>query len=426
MDREFRNEEIRRVNGQAMKRTVLLDDLDREYTLDEIAIITRAGPARLLGLRDKGHLGVGADADITIYDDRDDREAMFAAPRYVLKDGHPVVEDGELREVQPGPPAARRRGVRPEHRAHPGKALRGPLQRAVRELSGAGTVAARARAYRRRGAAMKLHGAEIVDTFAEAFPMWGARVVITAATPEWALEAGRSMTGFATSVIGCKCEASIERELAPDETPDGRPGVSALLFAMDREGVGKRLVERVGQCVLTSPTAACFNGLDAEDTVDVGGQLRFFGDGYQASKVLDGQRYWRVPVMEGEFLVQERFGVVEGVAGGNIIMLGRDAESALRAAEAAASAMRSVEGVIMPFPGGIARSGSKVGSRYSALPASTNDVLCPTLRGQVEHTDVPPDVEAVFEIVIDGLALEPVREAMRRGLWPPPRRAPAT
>jgi formylmethanofuran--tetrahydromethanopterin N-formyltransferase len=263
---------------------------------------------------------------------------------------------------------------------------------------------------------VKLHGAEIVDTFAEAFPMWGSRVLITAATPEWAREAGRSMTGFATSVIGCKCEAGIERELDADETPDGRPGVSALLFAMDREGVGKRLVERVGQCVLTSPTAACFNGLTADDTVDVGGQLRFFGDGYQASKVLDGQRYWRVPVMEGEFLVQERFGVVEGVAGGNIIMLGRDAESALRAAEAAAGAMRSVEGVIMPFPGGIARSGSKVGSRYSALPASTNDVLCPTLRGQVEHTDVPPDVEAVFEIVIDGLALEPVREAMRRGL----------
>jgi formylmethanofuran--tetrahydromethanopterin N-formyltransferase len=263
---------------------------------------------------------------------------------------------------------------------------------------------------------LKLHGAEIVDTFAEAFGMWGARVVITASTPAWALEAGRSMTGFATSVIGCKCEASIERELDPDETPDGRPGVSALLFAMDRDGVAKRLVERVGQCVLTSPTAACFNGLDAEDTVDVGGQLRFFGDGYQASKVLDGRRYWRVPVMEGEFLVQERFGVVKGVAGGNLIMLGRDAESALRAAEAAAGAMRTVEGMIMPFPGGIARSGSKVGSRYSALPASTNDPLCPTLRGQVDHTDVPPDVESVFEIVIDGLALEPVREGMRRGL----------
>jgi formylmethanofuran--tetrahydromethanopterin N-formyltransferase len=258
--------------------------------------------------------------------------------------------------------------------------------------------------------------AEIVDTFAEAFPMRGARVVITAATSGWALEAARSMTGFATSVIGCKCEAGIERSLPEDETPDGRPGVSVLLFAMDREGLAKRLVERVGQCVLTCPTTACFNGLESEDTVDVGGQLRYFGDGYQASKVLAGQRYWRVPVMEGEFLVQERFGTVKGVAGGNIIMLGRDLESALRAAEAAARAMRSVEGVILPFPGGIVRSGSKVGSRYKALPASTNDVLCPTLRGQVEHSDVPDDVEAVFEIVIDGLAEEPVREAMRVGL----------
>jgi len=263
---------------------------------------------------------------------------------------------------------------------------------------------------------MKLHGAEIVDTFAEAFPMRGARVVITAVTPAWALEAGRSLTGFATSVIGCKCEAAIERVLDPAETPDGRPGVSALLFAMDRDGVAKRLVERVGQTVLTCPTTACFNGLDAEDTIDVGGQLRFFGDGYQASKVLDGRRYWRIPVMEGEFLVEERFGVVEGVAGGNIIILARAAEQALRATEAAASAMRGVDGVIMPFPGGIARSGSKVGSRYGALPASTNHVLCPTLRGQVEDSEVPDGVEAVFEIVIDGLAPEPVREAMRRGL----------
>jgi formylmethanofuran--tetrahydromethanopterin N-formyltransferase len=263
---------------------------------------------------------------------------------------------------------------------------------------------------------MRLAEAEVVDTFAEAFPMWGARIVITAESAGWAGEAARSVTGFATSVIGCKCEAGVERVLDPAETPDGRPGVSVLLFAPDRDGLAKRLVERVGQSVLTCPTTACFSGLEGEETVDVGGQLRFFGDGYQASKVLDGRRYWRVPVMEGEFLVQERFAVAEGVGGGNIIMLGRDSASALRAAEAAAAAMRTVRDVILPFPGGIARSGSKVGSRYSALPASTNDALCPTLRGQVEHTDVPPDVESVFEIVIDGLALEPVREMMRRGL----------
>jgi formylmethanofuran--tetrahydromethanopterin N-formyltransferase len=263
---------------------------------------------------------------------------------------------------------------------------------------------------------MRLAGTEVVDTFAEAFPMWGARIVITADSRAWAHEAARSLTGFATSVIGCKCEAGIERELDPAETPDGRPGVSALLFAGGRGELAKRLVERVGQCVLTCPTSACFNGLDGSETVDVGGQLRYFGDGYQASKVLDGRRYWRVPVMEGEFLVEERFGVAEGVAGGNIIVLGRDVAGALLATEAAVAAMRAVRDVIMPFPGGIVRSGSKVGSRYGGLVASTNESLCPTLRAQVPHTEVPPDVGSVFEIVIDGLTLEAVRDAMARGL----------
>ena len=263
---------------------------------------------------------------------------------------------------------------------------------------------------------MRLHDAEVEDTFAEAFPMWGARIVVTADTPGWAEHAGRSLTGFATSVIGCKCEAGIERVLDASETPDGRPGIAALLFAPDAEGLGKRLVERIGQTVLTCPTTACFNGLDAEDDVDVGGQLRFFGDGWQASKVLDGRRYWRIPVMEGEFLVQERFGIVEGVGGGNIIILAGDVATALGAAEAAADAMRAVEGAIMPFPGGIARSGSKVGSRYKALMASTNHELCPTLRAQVDDSQVPEGIGSVFEIVIDGLAPDPVREAMRVGL----------
>jgi formylmethanofuran--tetrahydromethanopterin N-formyltransferase len=263
---------------------------------------------------------------------------------------------------------------------------------------------------------MRLHEAEVEDTFAEAFGMWGARIVVTAETPTWAENAGRSLTGFATSVIGCKCEAGIERALDAAETPDGRPGVAALVFAPDADGLAKRLVERVGMTVLTCPTTACFNGLSAEDEVDVGGKLRYFGDGWQASKVLAGTRYWRIPVMEGEFLVQERFGIVEGVAGGNIIILAEDAATALRAAEAAAEAMRAVGGAIMPFPGGIARSGSKVGSRYSGQIASTNHVLCPTLRAQVGDSQVPEGVEAVFEIVIDGLAPEPVAEAMRVGL----------
>ena len=263
---------------------------------------------------------------------------------------------------------------------------------------------------------MRLHDVEVEDTFAEAFTMWGARIVITAETPAWAGHAARTLTGFATSVIGCKCEAGIERELDAGETPDGRPGVSALLFAPDEDGLAKRLVERVGQTVLTCPTTACFNGLEAEDEVDVGGLLRYFGDGWQASKVLDGRRYWRIPVMEGEFLVEERFGVVKGVGGGNLIILAEDAATTLRAAEAATAAMRKVEGAILPFPGGITRSGSKVGSRYSGQIASTNHVLCPTLRGQVDDSQVPAGVGSVLEIVIDGLAPEPVREAMRVGL----------
>ena len=264
---------------------------------------------------------------------------------------------------------------------------------------------------------MRVGDVEVVDTFAEAFPMWGARVLMTADTPAWAMNAARSFTGFATSVIGCKCEAGIEHELDPSETPDGRPGVAALLFAPDADGLAKRLRERVGQTVLTCPTTACFNGLRSEREVNVGGKLRFFGDGWQASKVVAGRGYWRIPVMEGEFLVEERFGIVEGVGGGNIIILAEDVATALGAAEAAAEAMRAVEGAILPFPGGIARSGSKVGSvRYKGAIASTNHVRCPTLRAQVDDTEVPDGIGSVFEIVIDGLAPEPVREAMRVGL----------
>ena len=265
---------------------------------------------------------------------------------------------------------------------------------------------------------MRLHDAEIVDTFAEAFGMWGSRIVVTASSPHWATNAARSLTGFATSVIGCKCEAGIERKLDPSETPDGRPGIAVLLFAPNRDGLADRLRERIGQTILTCPTTACFNGLsDSEQEVDVGGKLRFFGDGWQASKVIGGRRFWRIPVMEGEFLVEERFGMVKGVGGGNIIMLGDTSASALHAAEAAAEAMHAVEGVILPFPGGIARSGSKVGAkRYKNAIASTNHVLCPTLRAQVEDSEVPPGVESVLEIVIDGLAPESVAEAMRVGL----------
>jgi formylmethanofuran--tetrahydromethanopterin N-formyltransferase len=263
----------------------------------------------------------------------------------------------------------------------------------------------------------RIGDAEVEETFAEAFPMRFARLLITAATPGWAHEAARSMTGFATSVIGCKCEAAIERELDPAETPDGRPGVAVLLFAMDREGVGKRIVERVGQSVMTCPTTACFDGLPgAERTASLGGTLRYFGDGFQASKVIAGERFWRIPVMEGEFLVADTVGVGKGVGGGNLIVLAADDERALAAAEAAVEAMRG-EGIALPFPGGIVRSGSKVGAlTSSSMPASTNHRFAPTLRVQAGNTLVPEGVGTVLEIVIDGVSEDAVREAMRRGL----------
>jgi formylmethanofuran--tetrahydromethanopterin N-formyltransferase len=227
------------------------------------------------------------------------------------------------------------------------------------------------------------------------------------------------MTGFATSVIGCKVEAGIEAELDAGSTPDGRPGASVLLFAFDREGLGKRLVERVGQTVLTCPTTACFDGLpDAPERVPVGGQLRYFGDGFQASKLLGGRRYWRIPVMEGEFLVEESFGARPAVGGGNLLILARDADAALEAAEAAVAAMRRVRGVVLPFPGGIVRSGSKVGSRrYKGLMASTNDAYCPTLRGRIGvRTELPPEANAVLEIVVNGVDAAAVAAAMRAGI----------
>jgi formylmethanofuran--tetrahydromethanopterin N-formyltransferase len=263
---------------------------------------------------------------------------------------------------------------------------------------------------------MKIGQIEIVDTFAEAFPMRAARVVVTAANERWALEAARSFTGFATSVIGCKCEAGLEALLTPEETPDGRPGASLLLLAMDTDGLGKRLIERVGQCILTCPTTACFDGLpQAQRRVPVGGPLRVFGDKFQASKVLDGRRYWRIPVMEGEFLVEETFGVAEGVGGGNFLILAESVEAALSAAEAAVDAIGNVRDVILPFPGGVVRSGSKVGSKYKGLPASTNEAYCPTLRASVK-SHLPEGVQSVLEIVIDGLSEAAVGEAMRHGI----------
>ncbi len=259
-------------------------------------------------------------------------------------------------------------------------------------------------------------GATIADTFAEAFPMTAARAIVTADSAEWAEVAGRTMSGYASSVIGCDAEAAIERVLTPEETPDGRPGVAVLLFAFSRDALEKAVSNRVGQCVMTCPTTACYNGLPIVDgkSIGVGDRLRFFGDGRQISKQLAGRRYWRIPVMDGEFTCEATFGTTKGVAGGNLILLGDDPKATLRAAEAAARAMRQVPGVILPFPGGIARSGSKVGSKYKALRASSNLAFAPTLRGLVA-TDLPPEVECGYEIVVDGLTLEAVERAPAQG-----------
>jgi formylmethanofuran--tetrahydromethanopterin N-formyltransferase len=263
-----------------------------------------------------------------------------------------------------------------------------------------------------------IRGVFIEDTFAEAFGMRASRIVITAHSQRWARAAAVKLTGFATSVIACKCEAAIERELTEAETPDGRPGVSVLFFTMDSDSLGKRLIERIGQTVLTCPTTSCFDGLpDAPDRLASGRAIRVFGDRYQISKIIGGQRYWRVPVMEGEFLLSETFGMQKkSVAGGNFLILAEDEDAALGAAEAAVAAIEGTPDVILPFPGGVVRSGSKVGARhYKGMIASTNDAFCPTLRPLVDSA-LPDGVNSVLEIVLDGLSAPAIHGAMRNGI----------
>ncbi|MBS7539437.1 formylmethanofuran--tetrahydromethanopterin N-formyltransferase [Ancylobacter lacus] len=262
---------------------------------------------------------------------------------------------------------------------------------------------------------MIINGVDIRDSFAEAFPMVGTRLIITADTPEWALIAGRTTTGFATSVIGCGCEAAVERVVPAEETPDGRPGVSILIFAMDFGSLKKVVPLRLGQCVLTCPTTACFAGIETGKRVPLAKTIRYFGDGHQISKKIDSKRFWRVPVMEGEFVCDEDTGSVEGVGGGNFLILARSRGEALAAAEAAVAAMSQVEGNILPFPGGVVRSGSKVGSKYKGLFASTNHHYCPTLYGTVDSA-LTPEVGSVMEIVIDGVSFDAVAACTRAGI----------
>ncbi len=259
---------------------------------------------------------------------------------------------------------------------------------------------------------MNLGSTFVDDTFAEAFGMSYTRLLVTAHDEYWLDAAAREVTGYSSSVIACDAEAGVERRLSRDETPDGRPGAAILIFGFSQDALAKAVPNRTGQCLMTCPSTAVYDGMRAaEKRIALGKHLRFFGDGYQKSKLVDGRRYWRVPVMDGEFLVQEDLGVAKGVGGGNVIIQSRSKEVGLGAARRAVEAISSVEGVIAPFPGGVARSGSKVGSRYKGLPASTSDPFCPTLRGRVE-SKLHPKANCAYEVVIDGVSEQAVGAAM--------------
>ena len=262
---------------------------------------------------------------------------------------------------------------------------------------------------------MEMNGIAIDETFAEAFDMTATRLIITAASLEWAQHAAVAMTGFATSVIGCGVEAGIEAVLDPAATPDGRPGVAILLFSTSGTELEKQVVRRVSQCVLTCPSTSIFGGIEGPKSIAMGSKVRFFGDGFQIAKMIGGKRYWRIPVMDGEFLCQDRVERTSAVGGGNFLILAETLDGALKASQIAVAAIRQLPNCIVPFPGGVARSGSKVGSKYPALFASTNDAYCPTLQGLVA-SKVPPDCTAVLEIVIDGLTPQDVSRAMRVGI----------
>jgi formylmethanofuran--tetrahydromethanopterin N-formyltransferase len=262
---------------------------------------------------------------------------------------------------------------------------------------------------------MQIGDVLIDDTFAEAFPMVVSRLIITADSPRLALQAAQAATGLAISIIGCACEAGLDGILPPEQTPDGRPGQAVLLFSYSPEKLEEHLFLRIGQAILPSATSACFNGLDAKKEVAVGGRLRYFGNGYQSSKMLNGRRYWRIPVADGEFVLDESYGLGQGVGGGNLILLGSDRAAVLEAAESAAVAVSNTPGAIAPFPGGVCRSPSKPGSRYQNVRASTSDAFCPTLRSRTV-TQLTRQVKAVYEIVIDGTSEEVVGRAMAAGM----------
>jgi formylmethanofuran--tetrahydromethanopterin N-formyltransferase len=258
---------------------------------------------------------------------------------------------------------------------------------------------------------------KIQDTFAEMFALWAGRVLITAENEKWAQIAATVTTGFATSVIMAPAEAAVERYVPADQTPDKRPGALVQIYNRDRFELKHQLMERIGQCIMTCPTTAAFNGLTGKRTLNVGSSLRYFGDGFQKKTMAGGRKCWKIPVMEGNFIVEDGFGAMEAVAGGNFMIFAENQKAGLKSAEAAADAIRArAPDVIMPFPGGVCRAGSKAGSLKYKMKASTNHPYCPTLKTIVPDSVVPEGVSSVYEIVMNGLTLDAVKNGMKQGV----------
>lgn len=259
---------------------------------------------------------------------------------------------------------------------------------------------------------------EILDTFAEMFPLWAGRVLITADSERWALTAAATTTGFATSVIMSPAEAGIEGVVPADKTPDKRVGVSVQIYNRNRFELKNQMILRIGQCIMTCPTASAFNAMpNTKRKLKVGRSIRLFGDGFQKKGLIGNRKVWRIPVMEGEFIVEDTFGAAKAIAGGNFLILAKGKSSGLKAAEEAVKAIKGkASEVILPFPGGICRSGSKAGSLKYKLKASTSHSFCPRLKKVVPDSQLPENVNCVYEIVINGLTLEAVKRAMGEGV----------
>ena len=256
----------------------------------------------------------------------------------------------------------------------------------------------------------------IEDTFAEGFDVYAASILITAAQRGLAEIAAMDATGFATSLIGCGTEAGIDYRISPQTSPDGRPGVAILLVHPDKKQLKEQAIERLAESVLTCPTTRVFNGFpDAPEKMAT--KLHFFGDGFEFQTKIRDRDVWAIPCMGGDFFIEEEIGVVKGVAGGNFFIMGVTQATALTAAKVAVESVLEVQGAISSFPGGVVASGSKVGSmRYKFMKATTNHLYCPTLRDKIPDSHVPEGVRAIFEIVIDGISYDVVKQAMHDGI----------